>query len=61
MQAELNEVAVTFRISGSDMLVQALNDHMATCALARDLAQERDRLLEEIAALKLRYEGDGTR
>ncbi len=60
MSSPLNEVAVTIRLDGSEMLVQALNDHMATCALARDLAVERDKLREELTALRLRYEGSKT-
>ena len=48
--------AVTLRLDGSDMLIQALNDHIAALQLASKLATERDALKNEVAALKARYE-----
>ena len=60
MNAHPTDVAVTIRMDGSDMLIRALNDHMATCSLAHDLALELDRLREENASLRLRYEGNSS-
>ena len=40
------------------MLVQALNDHVATLQLAQKLAAERDALQLELGALRARFESN---
>jgi len=56
MIAREQSVAVTLKLEGSDMLLQALNDHRRTCELAAQLLMERDALQAELIALKERYE-----
>lgn len=52
----LHTYAVTVKLEGSDMLLQALDDHMRTCELAKALVWERDALAQEVAELRRRYE-----
>lgn len=54
--AREHNVAVTLKLEGSDMLLQALDDHMRTCELARQLLIERDALQAELTNLRQRYE-----
>ncbi len=56
MGEQLPAHAVTLRLDGSDMLIDALNDHIATLQLAQKLAAERDALQIELLALKAKYE-----
>lgn len=56
MEPVLQTYAVTVKLEGSDMLLQALDDHMRTCELAKALVWERDALAVELAELRRRYE-----
>lgn len=56
MEPALQTYAVTVKLEGSDMLLQALDDHMRTCELAKALVWERDALAVEVAELRRRYE-----
>ena len=56
MTAHTQNVAVTLKLEGSDMLLQALDDHRRTCELARQLLLERDALQAELAQWKERYQ-----
>lgn len=49
-------VAVTLKLEGSDMLLRALDDHRKTCELAQQLLLERDALQAELATMRERYE-----
>ena len=53
---ELLRYAVTVKLEGSELLLQALDDHMRTCELAKALVWERDALQAELLALRRRYE-----
>ncbi len=48
--------AVTVKLEGSELLLQALDDHMRTCELAKTLVFERDTLAAQVADLRRRYE-----
>ena len=48
--------AVTVKLEGSELLLQALDDHMRTCELAKTLIWERDTLAAQVAELRRRYE-----
>jgi hypothetical protein len=43
------------RLEDSEALIQALDDHMKTCELAKKLAMERDELRIQLASLRLLY------
>ncbi len=52
---QLQQYAVTVKLEGSEMLLQALDDHMRTCELAKALVWERDALQAELIALRQKY------
>ena len=52
---ELPRYAVTVKLEGSELLLQALDDHMRTCELAKALVWERDALQAELLALRQKY------
>ena len=54
--APLQTYAVTVKLEGSELLLQALDDHMRTCELAKTLIWERDTLAAQVAELRRRYE-----
>lgn len=51
----MQQYAVTVKLEGSEMLLQALDDHMRTCELAKALLWERDALQAELIALRQKY------
>ena len=53
---ELPRYAVTVKLEGSELLLQALDDHMRTCELAKALVWERDALQAELLVLRRKYE-----
>ena len=53
---ELPHYAVTVKLEGSELLLQALDDHMRTCELAKALVWERDALQAEVLLLRRKYE-----
>ncbi len=56
MPQTLPHYAVTVKLEGSEMLLQALDDHMRTCELAKALVWERDALQSELIALRKKFE-----
>ncbi len=55
-ETQLPRYAVTVKLEGSDLLLQALDDHMRTCELAKVLISERDALQAELLLMRRRYE-----
>lgn len=49
------QISHGLHLEGSETLIQALDDHIRTCELAKRLTLERDELRRQNAFLRLRY------